>query len=808
MASYWSEKLSALGKWSFASSENDTKSIASAPHSQQNTPQSASESIPLPPPFKRKLSISEDHLVINKFITKNHANQSLLKQKAGVERVQIYTGSNTSLERKLSEQLHLKQQRSTEFDSSLRKSSLNLNSLEVPKNSKSAQNYEEDFYPNAPIKAYNSTIIQFTKSNEADLPENFKPKPKITQSFTVPKNLATQKLKTAWARSRTSNSKPPLSKSDLSARAKKLSAPCSISICINSIEKDSFSSEFGSNLDSNDWKSSSSSFKEKGRVKSHSYLSATEERNKLLLESQRSSVDNPVSLNFTRASGDAEGSRRNSGSNFFSSFLISLGGSVDTNDSKRGTGSSQRRWGLNQSNRSLSSDNYSLTNQNSPIRRYKRHSTDDQQRRGSRGSGGSVTYMKRASLNSLCNSSVHNIHNTTTTPNSRRGSGYQFRSEYVRNHASFTNISKQHSSGGSINRIHRMNSKTNDKLKLPESSNTRRYSLPTNELIDEYKEKKAQKERENDISSRYRSGSIGASIISLLRPADNATSKSREDIRRSSCANMRSDNLYKSNNLQLPKNSTNHRRRNSAGNYQSKDESSGRRRSSALMSSLLDFYNGNSGRKSSVGGSQNGSRRSSAAADFMESLIKRKNSACGITVDTEDSGGKRGSRDTGGKGSSWFSSLIISQQDREENKRKAEKKKTRQLIVSLAVFVGIVATICAVTTAMSKDGMRATIGFCICYLIAVSSFATGIFYLCKMSRVMRGSFLINLHPRCLFLLLYFLFLPPIGISVFWPNSWTLTCCLTIAQTTFVTLYAFLELRRSARFWSTCQELFS
>ena len=235
----------------------------------------------------------------------------------------------------------------------------------------------------------------------------------------------------------------------------------------------------------------------------------------------------------------------------------------------------------------------------------------------------------------------------------------------------YYNINSSHNfSGGSINRIHRMNSKTNDKLKLPESSNTRRYSLPTNELIDEYKEKKAQKERENDISSRYRSGSIGASIISLLRPADNATSKSREDIRRSSCANMRSDNLYKSNNLQLPKNSTNHRRRNSAGNYQSKDESSGRRRSSALMSSLLDFYNGNSGRKSSVGGSQNGSRRSSAAADFMESLIKRKNSACGITVDTEDSGGKRGSRDTGGKGSSWFSSLIISQQDREENKRK------------------------------------------------------------------------------------------------------------------------------------------
>ena len=221
-----------------------------------------------------------------------------------------------------------------------------------------------------------------------------------------------------------------------------------------------------------------------------------------------------------------------------------------------------------------------------------------------------------------------------------------------------------------MNRIHRMNSK-NDKLQLPTNDSCRRYSLPTNELIEEYKQKR-QSERDKSVNARYRSGSIGASIFNLLRPAENAgTNRSREDIRRSSCINMRNEAMYKSPNLQLPKKVPNHRRRNSAGNSGAalRDDKERRGSSCQLLSSLVDVCSGGGGREKrrgsrGGGGSLGGSQRGSVAAELMESLLIRTGSSCGVKADTEDAASG------GGKSTPWFQSLIISQQDREENRRK------------------------------------------------------------------------------------------------------------------------------------------
>ncbi len=234
---------------------------------------------------------------------------------------------------------------------------------------------------------------------------------------------------------------------------------------------------------------------------------------------------------------------------------------------------------------------------------------------------------------------------------------YKYRSDYVRDSlTALNNMSNKQRQNNS--------SSSNDKLQLPDVS-CRRYSLPTNELIEEYKLRRN--------SQRDRSGSIGASIMNLLRP-----NRSREGSRRNSTANMRTS--PSSNNLQIPRTSSIHRRRNSVGSWVGGDC-----RRSSLIGSLLDVCSGGGAGAGATGGVHMkgqleggakggiGSRKSSVA-DFMDCIMTStsrrgsieplNSSATGGQTDRGAAAGEKG------QGSTWFHSLVISQQDREENHRK------------------------------------------------------------------------------------------------------------------------------------------
>ena len=250
----------------------------------------------------------------------------------------------------------------------------------------------------------------------------------------------------------------------------------------------------------------------------------------------------------------------------------------------------------------------------------------------------SLSAQKITNLNSTLQAGCERYKRSSLTS---IASGYKFRSEYVRESVS----ALYQQTGVNINIKHSNMNNSTDKLGLPEVQ-CRRYSLPTNELIDEYKLNRQSKKRE-------RSDSIGVSIMNLLRPG------SRDESRRSSCTNMRGAGSC-SNNLQIPRKKQYDDRRNSATGCHE------RRRSSA-MNSLLDIRG-----RTSCAESRNQSRRTSMA-DFMENFVGKSSMERGMDSNNEQQG-KEGK-------TSLFQSLIISQQDKEENRRKVKK-----LSISVIVF--------------------------------------------------------------------------------------------------------------------------